>query len=405
MRTRLSFDEAQGLVLSDVLRLPGETIALDAALGRIVDVDMYARFALPGFANAAMDGYALSAADLERAAIQGLPVSGTILAGDTREYVLRDGSAFAIMTGAPMPLGADTVVIQEQARREGDQVWLPADARPGANVRPADDDCAEGARVAAAGETLTPARIAVLASAGFPEVDVVRRPRVAVLATGDELVPPERPLGHGQRYDSNGPLLRGLVTDAGADIVEVRCCGDCPEQLRRALQDFVAREVDLILTCGGVSAGAADHLPATIAAVGEIVFWKVRMKPGMPVLYGRIGTTRVLALPGNPVSVGVTFELLARPLLDRLLGRSSAATFPVRMAVGLRKNHARMEFLRVTLENDKEGRWLATPLEHQGSGALTSLASAQALVRLEEGQREYQPGDVVQASRLPGGNL
>lgn len=406
MRTRVSYDEAVTMTLADVERLDGERVALAAACGRIAATDLRAPFDLPGFANSAMDGYAVRGIDLERAADTGLPVATTILAGDTRAYALDAGTAMAIMTGAPMPEGADTVVIQEQARREHGRVWLPADARVGGNVRSADDDCAAGTPILSAGEALMPARLALLAAFGQSRVDVVRRPRVAVLTTGDELVEADRPLGYGQRHDSNGPLLAALLGATGAEVLAVTHCGDDPSALIERLHGLCRPDVDLVLTCGGVSAGEADHLPAAIQSLGEVRFWKIRMKPGMPALHGRIGRTRVFALPGNPVSVGVTFQVLVRPLIDALLGRSGPrrSTMQVRLAAGWGKRHARLEFLRCTLTQDGQGTWLATPVAHQGSGALSMLAFAEALIRLDEGERDYQAGDLVEAQWLSGLN-
>lgn len=401
MRTGLSYDEALAASLAAGRRLDSERVPLADACGRIAAAAVQAPFALPGFDNAAMDGYAVRAADLAQAAGEGLPVTGTILAGDTHEYLLAPHTAMGIMTGAPLPRGADTVVVQEQARREGDRVWLPAAVRPGANVRPADDDWAAGATILAVGELLTPARVAVLSGFGLSGVEVVRRPCVAILTTGDELVPPGRPRGHGQRHDSNGPLLAGCTMAAGARVLAVRHCGDDPDALVRQMQALSA-DADLLLTCGGVSMGAADFLPNALGRIGEVYYWKVRMKPGMPVLFGRIGHTYVFALPGNPVSAGVTFQVLALPLLWRLLGRAPAPSLRVRPATPWRKTHARLEFLRVTLAQDAEGCWRATPVPHQGSGALGMLAAAHALVRLDEGEREYGPDDVLEAQWLPG---
>lgn len=402
MRTRLSYDEALAATLADAERLGGERVDLAAACGRVAATDAGAPFDLPGFANSAMDGYAVRGADLQRAAEAGLPVTATILAGDTRMHALEAGTAMAIMTGAPMPHGADTVVIQEQARHEQGRVWLPADARVGGNVRAADDDCAAGMPILSAGEVLTPARLALLAAFGHSQVDVVRRPRVAVLTTGDELVAAGRPLGHGQRHDSNGLLLATLLVAAGAEVLAVDHCGDDPATLARSLRRLSRPDVDLVLTSGGVSAGQADHLPATIEALGEVYYWKIRMKPGMPALHGRIGRARVFALPGNPVSVGVTFQVLVRPLIDRLLGRLDPrpSTIRARLASDWDKRHPRLEFLRCVLRQDEQGIWWATPLSHQGSGALSMLALADALIRLEDGERRYRAGDPVAAQWL-----
>lgn len=404
MRTRLSYDEALAVALDDSGRLQAEAVHLSVACGRVAAANMTAPFALPGFANSAMDGFAVRGVDLAIAARDGLPVSATVLAGDTAQYTLLPGTAMAIMTGAPMPHGADTVVIREQARCEGGRVWLPGDARVGGNVRPADDDCRADEPVLAAGEVLTPARVALLASFGLTTVEVVRQPRVAILTTGDELVAPGCPLGFGQRYDSNGPLLAGLVAAAGARVIFIEHCGDDPAALSDTLRRLSESDIDLLITCGGVSAGEADHLPGVIAELGEVIFWKLRMKPGMPALYGRIGDAQVFALPGNPVSVGVTFEVLVRPVIDRLLGRPEVGPTPfrARLSCDWNKHHPRLEFVRCTLSPDAAGTWAATPLAHQGSGALSALAAADALIRLDEGPREYRAGDLVQMQWLSG---
>ncbi len=375
-------------------RLASETVALTQASGRISAIEVLAPMDLPGFANAAMDGYALRAGDL--AGVSQLPVADTILAGDTRRYRLAPATAMAIMTGAPMPAGADTVVIRENTERMEGCVRIHGDVVSGANVRPGDDDCAAGARVLAAGQSLDAGVIAWLAALGISSVSVVRRPRVAILVTGDELVPAGQPLAFGQRYESNGALLRELALAAGAEVLTVAAVADDPAQLRERLAEL-AGGADLLLTSGGVSAGDADHLPAAIADLGETVFHKVRIKPGMPVLCGRIAGAVVMALPGNPVSVGVTFLMLVRPLLDKLLGRVApdGIEASARLSSGWHKRHQRLEFLRVHLWLDADGRLVAEPFRHQGSGALSVLAQSDGLAILAEPAREYLPGDRV----------
>jgi molybdopterin molybdotransferase len=300
------------------------------------------------------------------------------------------------MTGAPMPAGADAVVVREQARLDGDGVWLPAGAVAGAHVRAADDDCARGTRVLAAGQVLTPARRALLAALGHDRVQVASRPRVAILVTGDELVPGAGAPGPGLRHDSNGPLLAGLADAAGAQVVACRTCRDRPEALRAELLDL-AGQADLVLSTGGISAGVADHLPSVLEGVAGTVFRKLRMKPGMPVLLAQSDQAVFFALPGNPVSAGVCFHVLVAPLLARMLGRSEpqALVASARLATAWGKNHARLEFLRVRLEIDRDGCLRATPQARQGSGVLSMLAQANGLARLEEGERDYPAGAMV----------
>lgn len=402
MHTRIAYHEALDIARKAAARpVATELVPLSMAAGRIAAQAVQAPFAVPGFASSAMDGYAVRGSELPSTGERSFRVAAQVLAGDTRTLVLAAGEAAAIMTGAPLPAGADTVVIQEHARRDGDIVWLPAGSPPGANVRDADDDCAEGAPVLAAGTVLTPARLAVLAGFGFERAAVARKPRVAVLATGDELVAAGVPRAFGQRYDSNGVLLAALAAEAGGEIVARERVGDDPSALEQALGQLSA-QADIVLTSGGVSAGVADHLPAVLASLGEVLFWKVRMKPGMPVLCARLGGALTFALPGNPVSAAVTFQTLARPALETMLGRTqpSGLRGMARLAMPWSKKHARLEFLRARLRIDDAGGLWALPHPRQGSGTLSVLADSDVLVLLPEGERDYAEGDRVELQAL-----
>lgn len=402
MQSRIAYHEALDIAREAAARpITIERVPLSAAAGRIAAQAIQAPFAVPGFASSAMDGYAMRASELPTTGERSFRIAARILAGDTRTLVLAPGEAAAIMTGAPLPAGADTVVIQEHARCDGEIVWLPAGTSPGANVRDADDDCADGAPVLAAGAVLTPARLGVLAGFGFEHVAVARKPRVAVLATGDELVPAGVARAFGQRYDSNGVLLAALATEAGGEIVARERIGDDPAALEQALLRLSA-QADMVLTSGGVSAGVADHLPALFESLGEVLFWKVRMKPGMPVLCARLGGVLAFALPGNPVSAAVTFQMLARPALETMLGRTQprAARWTARLATPWSKTHARLEFLRVRLRVDEDAVVWALPHERQGSGILSVLADSDALAVLPEGERDYAAGDRVELQPL-----
>lgn len=395
-RMHIAYVEALAISRSIARRLPTERLPLTDALGRVAASNLTAPFALPGFVNSAMDGYAIRGADVAMHGEKAFRVSGQILAGQSPPKAIGKDEAVAIMTGAPLPAGADTVVIREVARVDGQTVWLPSSVSAGANVRQADDDCAAGASILVAGEVLGAPRLALLAAFGLETVEVSRRPRVAVLVTGDELVAAGGALGPGLRYDSNGTLLSMLARSAGADVVRCEHCADDPDALRGAI-GRLSQEADVLLTSGGVSAGVADHLPDVIGTLGQVHFWKARIKPGMPVLCASIGTCLVFALPGNPVSSGITFQVLARPALDTLQGRVTphGLIARARLSAAWRKTHARMEFLRVMLQSNANGELLATPLIHQGSGALSRLADAQAVAILPEGERDYAVGDVV----------
>ena len=403
--TRLSVDEARARVvaLAAARRLPAESVVLEHALGRILASDLVVPLDVPPFANSAMDGYALRGADLAGDGEQRLRIAARILAGDRGEHALAAGECASIMTGAPLPAGADTVVIKENVRVDDGCIVVATRTPTGANVRPAGEDFRRGDIGAHAGTALDAARLAVLAACGQARASVARRPRVALFVTGDELVPPTQALAHGQIHDSNRYSLGGMLRELGIEPDPVAHLRDDPDALREALLDAATR-CDVVVSSGGVSAGDADYLPQLVAGLGEVHFWKVRMKPGMPVLCGRIGTALVLALPGNPVSTMVTFELLVRPALLALQGAASAPPdrCSARLDRDLVKRHDRAEFLRGRVEwRDNGVCWIA-PLPQQGSGMLRGIAEADALIALPEGARSFARGDVVTFLPLPG---
>jgi molybdopterin molybdotransferase len=401
---RLSVDEARARVpaLCAQRRLPAEDVALDAALGRVLAADLVAPLEQPPFANSAMDGYALRGVELPSHGERAFRLAGAVLAGARTTPACGPGECIRITTGAPLPPGADTVVIKENVRSEGDAVVVAAGERAGANVRPAGEDWRRGEVVLRAGDVLTPARLGVLAAAGVAQASVARRPRVALFVTGDELVPPAQPLGFGQIHDSNRYSLGGLLRAAGIEPVQVAHLRDDPDALRTALREAGAH-CDLILSSGGVSAGEADLLPGLVAALGRVHFWKVRMKPGMPLLCGEIGQALVFALPGNPVSTIATFLALVQPALLALQGaRVEAHVRRARLAAPIAKKHDRAEFLRAALESRDDGALWATPLRQQGSGMLRGVAEADALIVVPETVHELAAGAVVEILPLPG---
>ncbi|MFN9731024.1 MAG: gephyrin-like molybdotransferase Glp [Pseudomonadota bacterium] len=383
---------------------PVEQVPLAAALGRVLAFDTPAPRAIPGFAHAAMDGYALRGADLDPSATTRLRLRGVVLAGDGVPAPLRVGECLRIMTGVPLPTGADTVAVREIAREDSGAVEIAPGTAPGANVRAADDDFAAGATALRAGQPAGPAALGVLASFGALTVAVRARPRVAVVVSGDELVPPGASPGPGQRHDSNGSLLPALAIASGAALASVVHAGDDPAVLERALRDAAA-DADFVLTTGGASAGDADFLPALVARIGERVFWKVAMRPGMPAFFGVVGGAPVFGLPGNPVSVFATFHALVRPALARWLGATALDPPPVaaRLAQVVDKRHSRVEFRRARVEVDATATLRVALHPSISSGALRSVLESNALAELAAQPRRWEAGEVVPVHLFGGG--
>ncbi|HEU4729776.1 MAG TPA: gephyrin-like molybdotransferase Glp [Kofleriaceae bacterium] len=394
----LSVADAMRAVIARVPHVGRERIAADAACGRILATDLVATRALPGFDNSAMDGYAARSADLPGV----LPVAGVIAAGQLAVPALPPGAALRIFTGAPMPPGADTVVIQEDARPEGERgerVGLPA-APAGDNVRVVGEDIAIGETVLTAGTRLGPWDLGLLAALGVQEVEVARAPRVALIATGDELVDVATPPGPGQLVDSSMHALAALVREAGG-IPET--LGIARDDLASLADRFAAAaHHDAVITTGGVSVGDRDYVRAALSAAGiALELYKVAMKPGKPFAFGMRGADHpapVFGLPGNPVSTVVAFELFLRPALlamqgARIVERPRAT---VRVTAGYRKQAGRAHYLRARVVRDGE-RLLATPHDKQGSAMLSSLVGCNALVVVGAELTELAPGAAAPA--------
>ncbi|HKZ09862.1 MAG TPA: gephyrin-like molybdotransferase Glp [Rhodanobacteraceae bacterium] len=395
--SRIGLEQALAIVAARAAqhRLPIETVPLVEAQGRVLAEDVRAPHPLPPFDNSAMDGFALRGADLPATGERAFTLVGDVFAGASSTPPVGAGECARITTGAPMPPGADTVVIKENVAVDGDRVFVTANEKAGANVRTAGEDYAEGGLAFAAGIPVGAAHLAVLAALGIADVPVRRLPRIAVIATGNELVPPGQPLGFGQIHESNAVMLAALAREAHAVVSATRCVRDEPEALRDALLDAAA-DADIVVSSGAVSAGEADHLPNVLQTIGEIHFHKVRLKPGMPTLFGQIGASLYFGLPGNPVASAVTFRLFVGFALRAMQGVS---TIPkpthARLAAPLRKRHARAELTRCSLHVDGGGvRW-ATPHAKQGSGMLRGLVETDVLALLPEGTRQYAEGDIV----------
>lgn len=395
--TRISLEEALEIVRARSAghRVSTEAAQLDFAHDRVLAADIHAPHDLPPFVNSAMDGFALRGDELPEQGERGFELLGDVFAGAASAPQLGGGQCMRITTGAPLPPGADTVVIKENVRIEGRRVFVRAGEPSGANVRVAGEDFARADLALKAGTRLRAPHLGVLAALGVNEVQVRRRPRVAVIVTGDELVPAGQPLGFGQIHESNGVLLAALLREGGAEVVSRARVRDDPDALRAALLEAAA-DSDLIVSSGGVSAGEADHLPALLKELGETHFHKVRIKPGMPILFGAIGASLYFGLPGNPVSVAVTFQVFVRFALRALLGESGATQVRrARLAEPVHKKHARAELMRCTLGCDAEGVSWATPHAKQGSGMLRGLVESDALVLLPEDARELERGSIV----------
>ena len=401
--TGVSVDEARARIVEIAAKytLPVERVPLAQSLGRVLAAALRAPRDVPGFANSAMDGFALRGAELPRVGEKEFRLVGEILAGGLAPPAVTPGCCVRITTGAVLPPGADSVVMKENTRSDGDRIVVAAGTEPGANVRAADEDYRAGDAALPRGAVLGPAQVAVLAGFGMTQVEVVARPRAVLLTTGDELTEPGAPLGFGAIYDSNRFSLGGLLEQHEITLLRHERVRDDPALLRDALRR-AGEDADLVFSSGGVSAGEADFMPRLIAEIGKVYFWKVRMKPGMPFLCGAIGKAIAFALPGNPVSGIATFLALVRPGLEAMRGTRPATPLRARLREAVSKRHARTEFQRAQLSCDENGCLWVQPHEKQGSGMLRGVAETDALAVLPEQGREFAVGDLVDVLPLPG---
>jgi molybdopterin molybdotransferase len=390
----LSVDEAVGIITARVTAIAAtERVALVEADGRILARDVAAPLPLPPFTNSAVDGYAVPASHLPRENEQAFPVEGRVQAGITGAAV-KPGHAVRIFTGAPMPEGADTVFMQEDVRiDEAGRVVLPAGLKAGANVRPAGEDIPAGTVALKAGLRLRPQDIALAAAFGLTQLDVIRRIKVAVFSTGDELASPGETRANAQLFDSNRFMLIAMLKRLGCEVSDLGILRDAREPLAKALKD-VAGGHDLILTTGGVSTGEEDHVKAGVESVGSLVLWRMAIKPGRPVAMGIIGGTPFIGLPGNPVASFVTFVHVVRPTVLALSGAtpSPPVPIPVRAAFSYRKKSGRREYVRVTLRRADDGALEAVKFPREGAGLLSSLVDTDGLVELGEDITSITPG-------------
>jgi len=410
----LSVEQARAFIrrqLSPVCT--SECVPLRSALGRVLAQAVIAPFAVPGHDNSAMDGYALRHADLAAGAETRLRVQGTAFAGQAFVGHFGDRECVRIMTGALLPATADTVVPQELVHVDGDSIVVSPGQRLGQHIRRAGEDLAPGSSALAAGRLLRPADLGLIASLGLPEVAVFRRLRVAFLSTGDELHPVGSPLGTDGVYDSNRYTLFGMLTRMGCEVIDLGIVRDDPAALETAFRQAAAA-ADVVISSGGVSVGEADFVKSLMAKLGEVLFWKIAMKPGRPMAFGKISahpddrdrhaSAWLFGLPGNPVAVMVTFYQFVRDALHLLMGADPLPRFALLPAVcsePLRKSPGRTEFQRGVL-SEEQGQWRVRPAGPQGSGVLRSMADANCFIVLEHDCGSVAAGDWVRVQLFDG---
>ena len=391
----ISVRDAQVHILDRITApAPPEVLPLAAALGRVLADDVRAEMDVPPTDNSAVDGYAVASADIPGTGTRSLEVVAELAAGSVFAGTLRTGQALRIMTGAPMPAGADTVYPQEVVDRRGDSAIVGSLAA-GANTRRRGEDVQAGAVVLPAGGVLRPQEIGVAASLGLAQLLVRRKPRVAILSTGDEVAEPGSARKPGQIYDSNRFSLRGLVEGAGATAVDDGIVPDQFDELHARLLR-AAEHADVVLTSGGVSVGDHDLVKAVLEQAGAIDFWQVAMQPGRPLAFGSIGSAHFFGLPGNPVASMLTFHLFVRPALWKLAGRRELFVQPFRATAvePMSKKAGRREFKRGILAYAHD-RWEVRTTGPQGSGILSSMTAANCFVVIEEERGDVSAGEPV----------
>jgi molybdopterin molybdotransferase len=384
-----------------------ERIALRTALGRVLAEDIVSSLDVPAHDNSAMDGYALRAADLKPAGDTALVEIGSAFAGRAFSGVLGPGQCVRVMTGAVLPKGADVVVVQEITRREAGKVIIPPGQKAGQNLRYAGEDLKAGSVVLRTGAQLGPAELGLVASLGIGEVLVRRKLRVAFFSTGDELTSIGTPLGEGQVYDSNRYTLYGMLARLGVETIDLGVVRDDPAKLEAALREAASR-ADAIVTSGGVSVGEADFVKQMMAKLGEAFFWKIAMRPGRPMAFGRIeaggNAAALFGLPGNPVAVMVTFYQFVREALLYLAGRTGDLSLPllkVPASHAIRKVPGRTEYQRGVLFREG-GEWRVRTTGQQGSGVLRSMSEANCFIILEHERGKVEAGEPVQVQLFEG---
>jgi molybdopterin molybdotransferase len=399
----LHVDKAREAIRSCLVPIAeSETVKVREALGRVLAEDIVPGINVPAHDNSAMDGYAVCSSDL-KGEERVLSEVGTALAGRPFGGKVGPGECVRVMTGAVMPAGTDTVVIQEVVRAEDGKILIPKGQKAGQNVRSAGEDLKVGVPVLAPGKLLRPAELGLIASLGLGEVRVRRRLRVAFFSTGDELASVGAALKEGEVYDSNRYTLHGMLARLNVEITDFGVVRDDPEKLEIAFARAAAA-ADAVVTTGGVSVGEADFTKELMAKVGEVLFWKIAMRPGRPMAFGKIGHSYLFGLPGNPVAVMVTFYAFVRDALLYLAGRTDDYAIPLLTAVSsvsIRKVAGRTEYQRGVLFRDG-AEWKVRTTGQQGSGVLRSMSEANCFIVLEHSRGEVEAGEPVQVQLFEG---
>ncbi len=400
--------EGQRRILAEVNPLDSwEQVDIRNARGRVLAADVISPINVPAYNNSAMDGYAVNSRDLPPQGEARLKVVADVLAGHPYTGPVKAGECVKIMTGAPIPPGLDTVVIKEvchcDSGSDGDYVCFPAGARAGQNRRLAGEDLARGSVAIASGTRLGAAELGLVASLGQAEVRVRRRPRVAYFSTGDEIKSLGEPLAAGQIYDSNRYTVTALLQAMGIEVLDLGVIPDQPEAIESAFI-HASREADLVLSSGGVSLGEADYVKSTLDRLGQVGFWRLAIKPGRPLAFGRLGDCLFFGLPGNPVAVMITFLQFVKPALRKLCGEPHwlPQTVQVRCPQRLKKKPGRTEFIRAILQPDPEGQLEVVTTGQQGSGILTSMSRANCLIVLVPERGTIEPGEWVSVQPFEG---
>lgn len=380
-QTLMPVDQAMELLLASAIPInKTERVDLMDANGRILAEDLCSTINVPPADNSAMDGYAVCSADFKDNEKKSLPISQRICAGSVG-MKLESNTAARIFTGASIPAGADAVIMQERCEVEGDHVIISGPVAIGMNRRKAGEDIAVGDTILTVGNKLRPQDLGLVASVGIRQLTVYRRLRVGLFFTGDELREPDEVLSPGQIYNSNRYTLRGLLQNLGCDMIDLGVVKDTLEATRNAMQE-AAEQSDLVMTSGGVSVGEEDYVRIALEELGQLELWRINIKPGKPLAFGKIGDTPFLGMPGNPVSVFVTFCIFARPYIQKKLGVIDRMPnhFRVPAAFEWKKKGGRCEYVRARIEKDALGDSSVALFSHQGSGVLTSTSWANGLV-------------------------
>ena len=391
----LSLEQAQAHILASISALTcHETVSVWAAHGRVLAQTVTAPLDVPPHRNAAMDGYALRHTDVVEG--HALRVVGSSFAGRPFTGAITSGECVRIMTGASVPDGADSVVMQENVRLHHDGIQVISTLKAGANIRHPGEDLRCGANVLSAGRKLTAADLGLLASLGIGEISVLRRPRVAFCSTGDELRNSGETLQAGDIYDSNRYTLHGMLQQLGVEMIDLGIVRDTPQAVASAFQQ--ARETaDVLISSGGVSVGEADFVTSTLQQLGQVNFWKIAIKPGKPLAFGTLGNCFFFGLPGNPVAVMVTFLLLVRPAILKLRGEiaTTIPNYTARCTTPLKKSVGRTDFQRGICECDAHGQWQVRSTGGQGSHLLSSMSQANCLIALPADGGNVDAGEQV----------